>query len=161
MKSIWALQAVIILVLIVWLPTVGANNDSDTQAPTISKVRVLVIAETWFTIEWETDEPALGGVEWGLDRNYGNIAYGSGNYTQKYFVNVTGLSRATNYHFRVFAEDPRNNTGYSSDQELGTYPLGRGSSGSLDILWIIAAVAIGTLILIAVIFIVFRAGRKT
>jgi len=160
MKRIWILQAVVILVLIAWLLKVGATDDTDMQAPTISEVNVLVIAETWFTLEWETDEDSLGGVEWGLDQNYGNIANESGNYTKEHFINVTGLLDRTNYHFRVFAQDLSNNTGYSSDNELGTYPLSYESSDVSNTPWIITIVVIGFFVLVGHIMMIIRNKRK-
>jgi len=93
---------------------------ADTTPPNVTAVRVLVIGETWFTVEWTTDEPSIGGVQYGQDLVYDRYANETGALATQHFVNVTGLRKDSTYDFRVFAKDVSNNTGYGPTMSVGT-----------------------------------------
>jgi len=114
--SFRVLLPVILLLASACLTVEGA----DTVPPNVTGVRVLVIGETWFTVEWTTDEPSLGGVQYGRDLVYDRWANETGAPSTQHFVNVTGLSRDTIYDFRVFSKDDSNNTGYGPAMSVGT-----------------------------------------
>lgn len=102
-----------------------ATAQDDDDPPAILEVECYLIGETWFTMSWETDEPALGGVEWGLDGGLGQVVYEEGETLgTEHFLNVTGLERGTEHFYVIFATDASNNTGYSEMWVVATYPLG-------------------------------------
>lgn len=114
--SFMVLPSVILLLASACLTVDGA----DTTPPNITGVKVLVIGETWFTVEWSTDEPSLGGVQYGHDLVYGRYANETGALATQHLVNVTGLRKDSTYDFRVFARDGSNNTGYGPAMSVGT-----------------------------------------
>ena len=128
MKTLFKSMIMIIITLIVLSPIIKANNE-DTEPPIISFQEKGIVAETWADIYWETNEEAIGGVEWGLTPNYGYIVNESGNYSIQHYINLTGLTRNTNYYVRIFATDQNNNTGYFTF-ELGTFPINDGEESN-------------------------------
>jgi hypothetical protein len=66
---------------------------------------VLYIADDRAVIEWTTDEPADGLVEYGLTLGYGFSQAHSG-FATLHQVLITGLSASTLYNFRVNSTDP-------------------------------------------------------
>jgi len=110
------LLSVILLVASACLTVEGA----DTTPPNVTAVRVLVIGETWFTVEWTTDEPSLGGVQYGKDLVYDRHVNETGGLTTQHTVNVTGLRKDSTYDFQVFAMDGSNNTGHGPAMSVGT-----------------------------------------
>lgn len=72
------------------------------------------------TVEWTTDEPTTGTVEYGLDAAYGNQV-ADGTSATHHTVTLTGLSPETLYHFRAAAVDScGNGPSYSSDATATT-----------------------------------------
>jgi hypothetical protein len=158
MKLKIALQVVIILLLISGIAIPVSSDDNDIKAPLISiQWEHGLISETWTTVYWETNEPAIGGVAWGLTPQYGNVIKESGNYTTQHFVNITGLTRDTDYYVLIFSMDPHNNTGYYSF-ELGTYP--KGIDTTPDYYWTMVIIASVILIPIIVGIYIYHARRK-
>ena len=126
-RMAWSLT---ILVLICLGPImIAEDNDAQHQPPGVVHVRVGNIGETWFEVSWETTGPTLGGVEWGRRDSYGNWTNETGSYSTEHTLNVTGLKKGTNYHFRIFAKNLNGAEGYSSDQSIGTFPLGLDEGG--------------------------------
>jgi len=151
-------QAVIIFFIVSWVATSLPSSFADTEAPIITlQAERCVISETWAHIYWETNEPAIGGIEWGLTNQYGNSAKESGTYTTQHFINITDLTRDTNYNVLIFATDPSNNTGYFSFI-LGSYPSGLETT--IDYFIIIAAVVIIVLFLIITVILIYRRKQK-
>jgi hypothetical protein len=117
--------AVAIMFLAGCLHSPGTLAQEDKEPPVISEIEVHLIGETWFTISWRTDEPAQGGVEWGLGADLDQVQDEEvSTLRTDHHLNVTGLSRGTNHFVRVFATDESNNTGYSGTWQLGTFPIG-------------------------------------
>ena len=139
-------------------PITNANNN-DSEPPIITFQEKGLVAETWTQIYWTTDELTIGGVEWGLTSQYGNTEKETGNYSTYHFINLTGLTRATNYYVRIFAIDQNNNTGYFTF-ELGTYPIG--VDEEYDDLLLISSVVLGILLVVAVFTILYliRKNKK-
>ena len=131
-------RALLVAPALLLVLVMGGVSGADTSPPTITDVRVLVVGETWFTVEWRTDEPAVGGVQIGLTRAYGRFVNETGPMATEHSFNVTGLQRGTNYEFRVFSKDGANNTGYGAPQSVGTYPLGREDGGQYVVALFIA-----------------------
>jgi hypothetical protein len=93
----------------------------------------------------------------GLTNQYGNIVNESGSRVTQHSIEITGLTRDTNYNLRIFAIDSSNNTGYFSF-ELGTYP--KGLETTIDYFIIAAAAVIIVLFLIIAIILIFRRKQK-
>jgi len=146
---------VMLSVLLLLIFSMSCASAVDTSPPTITDVKILIVGETWFTIEWRTDEPAIGGVEIGLTRAYGRVVNETGPMATEHSLNVTGLQRDTNYEFRVFSKDAVNNTGYSAPRSVGTYPMGRKDGGQY-----VLALFIAIPIALALVLILFFERRK-
>jgi hypothetical protein len=131
MKRYFTIIILIIFMLIVWSP-VNQAQDGDTTPPKITIQEEGVVAETWAEIFWTTDEHAIGGIEWGLTPKYGNVVNETGEPSKTHYINLTGLTRDTNYYVLIFATDANNNTGYKAF-ELGTYPKGVEDEESEDV----------------------------
>jgi hypothetical protein len=145
----------LVSVSLLLIPNMSCASGVDTSPPIITDVKILIVGETWFTIEWRTDEPAIGGVEIGLTRAYGRSVNETGSMVTEHSLNVTGLTRDTNYEFRVFSRDAANNTGYSVRQSVGTYPMGR-KDGSQYVLALFIAIPIA----LALVLVLFYERRK-
>jgi len=64
--------------------------------------------DSYAIIQWTTDEPAFGAVQYGFDENYGDIETSS-VLTTNHRVIISGLAAGTEYHFRLSAEDAAGN----------------------------------------------------
>ena len=90
-------------------------NDSP---PTISNVLAVATQDSaWVT--WDTDEPATSLVEYGLDSGHGMSVSDPGLKTS-HALQITGLTAATLYHFRVCSEDASQNQACTQDATFGT-----------------------------------------
>ena len=87
----------------------GCYTYADT-APVISGVSATP-NKTSAKVTWTTDVPADSQVEYGLTSGYGFTSFLDTTLVTGHSVNLTGLSRRTTYHYRVFS---RNGTGILS-----------------------------------------------
>jgi preprotein translocase subunit SecE len=159
MKSKLIRNTALIILVVVLISSSTLSSFADSEAPIITgQWERNVIGETRAVIHWETNEPAIGGVEWGLTTQYGNIVNESGTYITEHIIDITGLTRDTNYYVRIFAIDPSNNTGYLSF-ELGTYPKGHETKTDYTIIMI--AVAVIALFLIIAVILIYRHKQKS
>ncbi|CAB1063265.1 T1SS secreted agglutinin RTX, partial [Olavius sp. associated proteobacterium Delta 1] len=85
--------------------------ELDDPAPAVTDKK-----DSYAILQWETNEPAFGTVEYGLDENYGGIET-SEVLTTNHRVIITGLAADTEYHFRVSAEDAAGNGPDSSSED--------------------------------------------
>ena len=120
-RSLPAMGAWLTVLLLVPL---AMADEPDVEPPVISEVSFYLIGETWFTVGWTTSEPALGGVEWGRGQELDHVAEEEGEPRTDHFLNVTGLTRGSDHRVRIFATDGSNNTGYSGEWTVSTYPVG-------------------------------------
>jgi hypothetical protein len=127
----------------------------DELPPKLYSIRVTTIGETWFEVAWETNEPAKGGVEWGLKKGYGNVSNEFEGFVTDHLLNVTGLEKGTEYHFRVFAEDLNGNEAVSGDFIVGTYPLGEDEGGVSLGTWLI----IIAIVVVPIVYLLFLRPR--
>jgi serine/threonine-protein kinase len=93
----------------------------DTTPPVISQVKVAGYTGETATITWETDEDAVGQVEYGTSNAYGKPATTDGELTTSHSIELTGLQPNTTYHFRVKARDRSENEIGSVDQAFTTW----------------------------------------
>ncbi|MCR4256723.1 MAG: fibronectin type III domain-containing protein, partial [Candidatus Uhrbacteria bacterium] len=102
-------------------PGGGGPPSADGTAPVISNIQVINITTSTATVIWNTDEPAMGTVEYGLTPAYGSSASHAGLSTS-HSVNVTGLDPDTEYNFRVISSDAVGNTAQSGNLTFRTSP---------------------------------------
>jgi PKD repeat protein len=98
----------------------GAGGGADTTPPLISGVTAGAVTATSATITWTTDEPADSQVEYGLTTAYGNATTRDLALVTSHAQALTGLSRATLYHYRVRSRDAAGNLAVSGDFTLTT-----------------------------------------
>jgi hypothetical protein len=156
----WALIVSVLFIISPTLISIHTASAQDEEPPTISDVHFDIIGETWFTIGWTTSEPSHGGVEWGLDDGFGNVAEEEPGFRTYHFLNVTGLSRETDYQVRIYAIDDSNNTGYGDTWTVSTFPSGWENRLMLEYGWLIITVLLAIIIILVVFVFVFRQGRS-
>ncbi|MEN9647282.1 MAG: hypothetical protein RLY57_86, partial [Candidatus Parcubacteria bacterium] len=89
----------------------------DTTAPVISSVASST-GVTTATITFTTNEAASSTVEYGLTTSYGSASTSAT--TTSHTFNLSGLSAATTYHFRINARDAAGNLRTSGDYTMLT-----------------------------------------
>jgi hypothetical protein len=149
-RALAVLMAVVFLASMAGVVIDGVSGQ-DVVPPRVTGVRVTTIGETWFEVEWQTDEPAHGGIEWGRKKAYGNVSEEFEGFVTDHLLNVTGLKKGKLYHFRVYAVDLEGNEGHSNDITVGTYPYGEDDDGiSLG-----ASLVIALIIAVPVVYLLF------
>jgi hypothetical protein len=107
--------------LILQAPVVPAIPSLDTTQSVISKVNVARYTGESAMITWETEEGAIGQVEYGTTDAYGKLEASDGELTTSHSVELTGLQPNTTYHFRVKAKDGEGNEAESGDHTFATW----------------------------------------
>jgi hypothetical protein len=95
----------------------------DDDDPTISNVEVADVTKTSAKVSWNTNEEASSFVEYGTDDSLGMVAGSEGKNTI-HQIELTSLTPATVYHFKVYSEDESENRGESGIQMFTTLPDG-------------------------------------
>jgi len=95
--------------------TFTTATPPDTTAPVISNVASSNITTTGATITWDTDEASDTQIEYGLDATYGSSTTLNTTMVTAHSQNLTGLSAATTYHYRVLSRDAAGNVATSGD----------------------------------------------
>ena len=83
-------------------PSAATIIADDPDPPIISQVTIPVVTETTAVITWVTNKPASASIVYGQTTLYGNNASSSA-YNFTHSLNLTGLSEATTYYFRISA----------------------------------------------------------
>jgi hypothetical protein len=96
------------------------NFTCDTTEPSISSVGVSITSSLGATITWTTDEVSTSHVEYGTTTSYGSTTALDTTLWRNHSVNVSGLSAATTYHFRVESKDASGNESVSGDYYFTT-----------------------------------------
>jgi hypothetical protein len=82
----------------------------DVTAPTVpNNGPGLVPARTSITITWQTNEPATGGVAYGIGTSTNNSVPDDGAYASTHSATITGLVPNTTYSVIVFGHDRAGN----------------------------------------------------
>ncbi|MFC1780591.1 DNRLRE domain-containing protein, partial [Patescibacteria group bacterium] len=95
----------------------------DDDNPTISNIEVTDVTKTGAKVSWNTDEEASSFVEYGTGESLGLVA-GNEEKNTIHEVELTSLTHATTYYFKVYSEDEAENRGESSVQMFTTLPDG-------------------------------------
>ncbi len=92
--------AALIVLVLVLLPATWARADSLS----VSAVYMSNVLDGTATVNWETNNPSLGWVDYGITTAYGNVQYESGAAVTLHAVSLVGLAPTTTYHVRVTAQ---------------------------------------------------------
>ncbi len=93
--------------------------SSDTAAPILGGVTVSNITATSVTVDWATNEPATGEVQYGLTTSYGSSKVDTSLVTKR-VITLTGLTPNTVYQYRVRSRDAAGNTATSPNWNFKT-----------------------------------------
>ncbi len=91
--------------------TVTATADTDCTAPVISNVQVTDVQPRSATMQFNTDEPSVGTIRYGLACGTLTGSESGSGFSTTPLVEVTGLQDATTYFFAVDATDEAGNVG--------------------------------------------------
>ena len=94
----------------------------DVAPPCITQVLVAGITMNNAVVAWLTNEPATGRVDYGETEAYESTPAVHSSFTTSHAFSLTGLSRDTEYHFRVVSVDSSGNEAAST--EFGFRTLG-------------------------------------
>lgn len=95
----------------------------DTTAPVIGNVAVTNVGVTSVTITWTTNETSSTQVQYGTGPAYGFSVNGAAGVTS-HSVNLTGLTAASTYHYRVVSADATGNSASSGNAMFTTAASG-------------------------------------
>lgn len=101
-----------------------SKNRFMGVAPVVTDPLAGEITGSSAAIDWTTDEPMTGEVQFGTDNLYGAVARAGGGATLDHFVSLSGLSPSTLYHFRVKNHSSGGETVYSFDRTFQTPSAG-------------------------------------
>lgn len=104
------------------LPAGGGGGSTDASAPVISSLSSGTPNANDATITWTTDYVADSQVFWGLTTAYGGASSPIMNFTYltSHSVQITGLTSATLYHYRVLTRRPNGAYAFSADGTFTT-----------------------------------------
>ena len=86
-----------------------SNGTTDTTLPSFQSVSTSATTETGATINWGTDEPTTGQVDyWKTETDVLTTAEDT-NLSTSHSVTLTGLDPGTTYYFKVISEDASGN----------------------------------------------------
>jgi len=93
--------------------SVTASFVPDESPPRIRNINVAA-DETSATVSWDTDEPSIGWVEYGLTPLYELGSVASNVVATTHALVLPALIEDTHYHYRITAEDPAGNSARST-----------------------------------------------
>ncbi|MDD5342579.1 MAG: fibronectin type III domain-containing protein [Patescibacteria group bacterium] len=105
------------------LSNVPSLATLDITAPVISNISSGTPGETSATITWDTNEAATSQVEYGPTTSYGSMTTLDADLVTAHSVAITGLTRDTDYHFRVKSKDASSIEAVSGDESFTTSVL--------------------------------------
>jgi hypothetical protein len=88
----------------------GGTFFPEAKAPFIFNV-IVSPGMTSAVVSWETDEPAISSLSWGLNRDYGLGSLSETSFTKKHETIITGLVPGMVYYFEIKARDNIGNEG--------------------------------------------------
>jgi regulation of enolase protein 1 (concanavalin A-like superfamily) len=112
--------------------TVTASFAPDVFPPRISNISVAA-GQTSATVSWQTDEPSIGSVEYGLTPLYELGSVASSTLAMAHAVLLPGLTENTHYHYRITAEDDLGNSTSTPDGIFTTTASGGTGGPNIDV----------------------------
>lgn len=101
----------------------ASATPTDNVPPVITGLREENVTSAGATIRWGTDEPADSQVEYGESAGYGSMTPVTAAMVTDHTMELSGLSPATLYHYRVISRDATGNRSSSGDKTFTTVPL--------------------------------------
>ena len=98
----------------------GQGSSPDVQAPLISQVTTAGVSDSAATIQWITDEPADSRVEFGLAPDSYIWFVEDSLLVHSHSLELTSLTPATQYHYRLRSQDASGNARTSQDMTFTT-----------------------------------------
>ncbi|WDT74630.1 MAG: fibronectin type III domain-containing protein [Candidatus Manganitrophus sp.] len=92
----------------------------DTTPPAISGISAGNLTPTSATVSWTTNESADTQIQYGPTTAYGSSTTLNTTLSTAHSQNLTGLTGATTYHYRVLSKDAAGNTATSGDNTFTT-----------------------------------------
>lgn len=96
------------------------STPADETAPVIGGISVAAPGENSAVISWNTDEAAVGEVEYGTTSSYGAATATESEPNTAHAATLSGLLPGTLYHYRVRARDAAGNSAASADASFTT-----------------------------------------
>ena len=93
----------------------GGGNPSPSTAPVISNISATNTTASGATISWTTNVAADSQVDYGPTTAYGQSSPLDPGMVTSHVVNLSGLSAATLYHYRVKSRDASGNPAIGAD----------------------------------------------
>ena len=89
----------------------GGSKDLMADGPVsvplvISDIRIVGVGTTGVTVQWETNRPSTGQVQYGQDETYGQQTPQNMDLVTSHSIALGGLTPATAYHFIVLSYSP-------------------------------------------------------
>jgi regulation of enolase protein 1 (concanavalin A-like superfamily) len=94
------------------------TNVTDTQPPMIYSVQFKSAPDA-IEVNWKTDEPSNGTIEYGSTTSYGSTL-GYSEYTLEHRATTFGFNANSLYHFRLSGSDQLAHSGSSDDMTAST-----------------------------------------
>jgi hypothetical protein len=98
----------------------GPNGGGDVRAPEIRHVNIVPIDSTTVRITWQSDEPTLGLVEFGVTNQYVGFSDVESSYSKDHSVVLRDLPAGRSVHFQIRSKDPAGNDTFTSDAVFTT-----------------------------------------
>jgi hypothetical protein len=102
-------------------PDDGATNIQNTIGPLVHKVLARPSSNA-MQFSWETDEVAIGSVEYGTTPSLGEGSVSVGDLLYAQNATITGLVANTTYYYRIVGQDAAGNYDVSSTYQASTTP---------------------------------------
>ncbi len=121
------------------VPSGTGDNCAETTPPVVSSIASGSITHNRATITWSTNEAADTQVQYGPTTSYGSTTALNTSLVTSHTVNITGLTAATTYHYRVISNDQAGNQTISVDNTFTTsasptyIPSDINQNGSVDL----------------------------
>ncbi|MFT5049651.1 MAG: hypothetical protein ACI8QZ_001044 [Chlamydiales bacterium] len=115
------------------IPMEDFGTPADATEPFVYRTQARALNDTAVEVTWESDEPALGAVEYGTTTAYELGFWGAGApqaYAHTFLI--TGLTSDVEYHFRIHAQDSSMNTATPPDLAATTFPGGFTEGPTID-----------------------------
>lgn len=142
MRRTVSLTLVSVLALAGAVVLLGGSSAQEELPPTILSVHIRNVGGDYFQVEWQTDEPTKGGIQYGMAPDYGMTVKGGSTYETTHYLNVTNLKRDTTYHFRVYAENLAGTLGYSDDYTVTIGEVAEDGGGLSGWTWAVIAIVV-------------------
>ena len=96
----------------------GTQNSQTKGTDAVTNPQAITAVTA--NITWNTNQPATSEVEYGTTTAYANVSPANSSLTTAHSVTLTGLSRNTQYHYRVVSVNSSGVETHSGDLTFET-----------------------------------------